>query len=119
MRWLNGGSSFTWSSERDGWGHPYPGPRTGGPARLVTPGAFDAAIVAIDTTSGWVYYSASPDNPTQSYLYRSPLRGPARAERITPANEPGSHDYSISPGGRWAFNIWSSFGVPPQAELVR
>ena len=119
MRWLNGGSAFTWSSERDGWRHLYQVPRSGGPARLVTPGAFDAAIVSIDTTSGWVYYSASPDNPTQSYLYRSPLRGTSRAERITPANEPGSHQYSISPGGRWAFHGWSSFGVPVQADLVR
>ncbi|HJQ12917.1 MAG TPA: S9 family peptidase [Gemmatimonadaceae bacterium] len=119
MRWLNGGAAFTWSSERDGWRHLYQVPRSGGPARLVTPGAFDAAIVAIDTTSGWVYYSASPDNPTQAYLYRSPLRGSARAERITPANEPGSHQYSISPGGRYAFHGWSSFGVPLQADLVR
>jgi len=119
MRWLDGGSAFTWSSERDGWRHLYQIPRTGGTARLVTPGAFDAAIVSIDTTSGWVYYSASPDNPTQSYLYRSPLRGSARAERITPSNEPGSHDYSISPGGRFAFHTWSSFGVPPTTELVR
>lgn len=119
MRWLNGGAAFTWSSERDGWRHLYQIPRSGGPARLVTPGAFDAAIVSIDTTAGWVYYTASPDNPTQSYLYRSPLRGSARAERITPANEPGSHGYSISPGGRWAFHSWSSFGVPPVKELVR
>lgn len=118
MRWLDGGSSFTWSSERDGWRHLYQVPRSGGPARLVTPGAFDAAIVAIDTTSGWVYYSASPDNPTQSYLYRSPLRGSARVERITP-NQPGTHYYTISPGGRYAFHSWSSFGVPYQFELVR
>jgi dipeptidyl-peptidase 4 len=118
LRWLNGGSAFTWSSERDGWRHLYQVPRSGSPPRLITPGAFDAAIVAIDTTSGWVYYAASPDNPTQSYLFRSSLRGPARAERITPANEPGSHDYSISPGGRWAFHTWSSFGVPPVTDLV-
>ena len=118
LRWLNGGSAFTWSSERDGWRHLYQVPRSGSPPRLITPGAFDAAIVAIDTTSGWVYYAASPDNPTQSYLYRSSLTGPARAERITPANEPGSHDYSISPGGRWAFHTWSSFGVPPVTDLV-
>ncbi|MGZ3502860.1 MAG: prolyl oligopeptidase family serine peptidase, partial [Gemmatimonadaceae bacterium] len=118
LRWLNGGSAFTWSSERDGWRHLYQVPRSGSPPRLITPGAFDAAIVAIDTTSGWVYYAASPDNPTQSYLYRSSLKGPARAERITPANEPGSHYYSISPGGRWAFHTWSSFGVPPVTDLV-
>jgi dipeptidyl-peptidase-4 len=125
LRWLNGGSAFTWVSERDGWRHLYQVPRSGGPPRLVTPGPFDiggfffsGAIAAIDTAAGWVYYSASPDNATQAYLYKSPLGGPARAERITPANEPGSHDYSISPGARWAIHTYSSFGVPPVTELI-
>jgi len=33
MRWLDGGASFTWSSERDGWRHLYQIPRAGGTAR--------------------------------------------------------------------------------------
>ena len=119
LYWLRKGSTFTWVSERDGWRHLYIVPRTGTPPRLITSGSFDVGSIALDTLAGWAYYSASPDNPTQSYLYRSPLTGSGRAERITPANEPGSHEYSISPGGHWAFHTWSSFGVPPTTELVR
>ncbi len=126
LLWLSDGKAFTWASERDGWRHLYTVPRNGGSPALLTPGAFDAgafffdaAIVALDTAGGWVYYGASPGNATQSYLYRSPLRGPARSERVTPANQPGSHDYSVSPGAHWAFHTYSSFGVPPVTELVR
>ncbi len=126
LRWLKGGSEFTWVSERDGWRHLYIAPRSGGSAALRTPGGFDiggvffqGAIAALDTTGGWVYYSASPGNATQSYLYRSPLRGPARVDRITPTGQRGSHEYAVAPGAHWAFHTYSSFGVPPVTELVR
>lgn len=126
LRWLKGGTGFTWVSERDGWRHLYTIPRNGGSAQLITPGRFDVggfffqgAIVALDTTAEWVYFSASPDNATRTFLYRSRLSGPARVERITPASQPGSHDYSVAPGAHWAFHTYSSFGVPPVTELVR
>jgi len=37
------------------------------------------------------------------------------------ASDPGlgGRSGTISPGGRWAFHTWSSFGVPWKAELVR
>ena len=126
LRWLKGGSEFTWVSERDGWRHIYKIPRSGGSPQLLTPGRFDVggfffqdAIVALDTTAGWFYYSASPDNATQSYLYRSRLDGPVSVERVTPANKPGTHEYSVAPGAHWALDTYSSFGVPPVTELVR
>ena len=39
LRWINGGKSFTWISERDGWRHLYVISRDGSKSRLVTPGA--------------------------------------------------------------------------------
>ena len=126
LLWLKGGTEFTWVSERDGWRHLYSVPRTGGPPRVITPGRFDVggfffqgAIAALDTTAGWLYFSASPDNATQAYLYRSPLNGLGRVERLTPLSQPGSHDYSVAPGAHWAFHTYSSFGVPPVTELIR
>ena len=40
---------------------------------------------AIDDKGGWLYYIASPDNPTQRYLWRARLDGKGKAERVTPA----------------------------------
>jgi hypothetical protein len=38
----------------------------------------------IDTTSGYVYYIASPNNYLQKYLYRSKLDGSGVAEKSNP-----------------------------------
>ena len=58
-------------------------------------------------------------NPTQLYLYRAPLDGSSAEQRVTPANEPGTHGYGIAPSGRFAMHTYSTFGVPPMTELVR
>jgi len=120
LEWFDQGRAFTWVSERDGWRHVYVIPREGGAPRLVTRGDFDViSIQAIDEAGGWVYYIASPDNPTERYLYRSRIDGTGRHERLTPMDEAGNHSYTIAPGAAYAFHTWSSFGVPPRTELVR
>ena len=65
-----------------------------------------------------MYHYASPQNPTQLYLYRTSLKRPGVTTRVTPADEPGTHSYSISPNGRYAIHAWSSFGSPPTVELI-
>jgi dipeptidyl-peptidase 4 len=120
LEWLNRGARFTWVSERDGWRHVYSVSRDGRDVRLITPGAYDVDHVAqIDAADGWLYYVASPDNPTQRYLYRTRLDGSGPAERLTPANEPGYHTYSLAPGGHLAVHGYSRFGVPPVSEMIR
>jgi dipeptidyl-peptidase-4 len=92
--------------------------RDSGKAQAVTSGDFD--IVSVDRITPdekWVYFIASPDNATQRYLYRAPLDGTARGERLTP-NQPGTHSYTISPNGEWAFHTYSSFDVPPAFDVV-
>jgi dipeptidyl-peptidase 4 len=118
--WLEGGKAFTWVSERDGWKHVYVVSRDGKSVRLVTKGAFDVMdIQGIDTKGGWLYYIASPDNPTQRYLFRSRLDGKGKAERLSPKQEPGTHAYDRSPDFRYAIENYSSFGSPPRIRLVR
>jgi dipeptidyl-peptidase-4 len=116
--WINQGREFLVLSERDGWRHLYRVPRDTGKAQLVTRGEFD--VVTLDRVTPdekWIYFIASPDNPTQRYLYRTRLDGTAAPERLTP-NVPGTHSYTISPGGEWAFHNYSSFDVPPVSEVV-
>lgn len=120
LYWIDGGKDFTWVSEKDGWRHVYVVSRDGKHVTLATPGPFDVVSVEhVDpTTSGWIYYIASPDNATQRYLYRSRLNGTGRAERLTPAADSGWNSYQISRDAKWAFQTHSAFGSPPTVTLV-
>ena len=129
LRWLDGGKSFTWVSERGGWRHLDVVSRDGKTSRDVTPGTFDIVnpgylfgepfVLGTDEASGTVYFTASPDNPTQLYLYRARLDGQGTPTRVTPVSQAGTHGYDIAPGGRWAIHVFSSFGTPPVIDLVR
>ena len=128
LRWVDGGKSFTWISERDGWRHLYVISRDGKKTRLVTKGAFDLHspgsafgdpfVTGVDSAKGLIYYTASPENATQLYLYRSRLDGKGKPERVTPKNQSGYHLYRISRDGRWALHTYSSFGTPPIVDIV-
>jgi dipeptidyl-peptidase 4 len=118
--WIEKGQRFLWLSERDGWQHLYTVERDDGSLAILTPGAYDAIDIAgLDEKQGWAYFIASPDNPTQRYLYRASLDGHGPVERITPKDQVGTHSYDISKDGRWAFHTYSRFGQPPVIELVR
>ena len=83
--WLDNDQSFTWTSERDGWLHLYKVSRDGKKMDLITKGDFDVVrINRIDPKSGYVYYIASPEKPTERYLYQKPPRWQRGAERISP-----------------------------------
>jgi dipeptidyl-peptidase-4 len=119
FHWVDEGRQFVWLSERNGWQHAYLVSRGGEKITQITKGAFDAiSLEAVDEKGGWLYYLASPDNPTQRYLYRVPLRG-GSSERVTPADLPGTHAYSISPDARWALHTYSTFGGPPITAVVQ
>jgi len=119
LTFVNGGQDIVWLSERTGWSHVYLFPRSGGAPRPVTSGAFDVlSVLGVDKTGGWVYYVASPENPTQRYLYRASLTRRAPPQRLTPATRPGGHGYNLSPSFRFAVHTYSRFGVPPTISLV-
>ena len=119
LRFLNGGKEILWESERSGWTQLYLMPKDGGVPRPLTSGEFDVlGVQRVDTIGKWVYYIASPDNPTQRYLFRISYAKRGPAERITPTTEPGFHTYNMSPGGRYAVHVYSRFGVPPTTTLV-
>jgi dipeptidyl-peptidase-4 len=119
-RWLENGQRFLWLSERDGWQHIYAVTGTNQAITRLTPGAFDAIRIAgVDEKLGWVYFIASPDNPTQRYLYRAALDGRGLVERVSPNDQLGTHSYEMSPDGAWAFHTYARFGQPPLVELVR
>ena len=119
LDWVGKDKGLVWLSERDGWRHAYVFSRATGKPQLVTNFAADiASLNAVDNKDGWLYVKASPDNSTQSYLYRSRLDGSGSPERVTPLDQPGSHYYNISPDGEWAFHSYSSFNLPWVTDLV-
>jgi dipeptidyl-peptidase-4 len=120
VSWLQHGKEFTWVSERDGWKHVYAVSPDRGSVRLITRGDFDVLEVkGVDDKAGWLYYVASPDNPTQKYLFRSRLDGKGTPQRISPKAEPGTHVYDRSPNYRYAIENYSRLGAPPVIRLVR
>ena len=120
VKWVHGGKDFLWLSEQDGWRHVYLISSDGKRSALVTPGDYDVVeVLGADAGEQWIYFMASPENPTQRYLYRARLDGKGKAERITPANQPGAHSYHASPDMKWAIHTYSTFDTPPVTDLVR
>jgi len=117
IHWLNG-QEFVWISEKDGWRHAYRVQKDDGHEQLITHFNGDILEVAsVDAAGGWIYFTASPENATQRYLYRSKLDGTG-VERLTPSNQPGTHSYNVSPDYHWAFHTYSTFDRPPVVDLI-
>jgi dipeptidyl-peptidase-4 len=73
---------------------------------------------AIDEANGYVYFTASPENALQQYLYRVNLKGDGNAELISSANQKGTHTYQISPTGLFAKHGFSNITTMPSEEWV-
>ncbi|WP_426670018.1 DPP IV N-terminal domain-containing protein [Mucilaginibacter sp. McL0603] len=117
--WLKSGKEFIWVSEKDGWRHIYK-ISTDGKETLITKGNYDMIrLNCIDEADGYVYFTASPDNATQKYLFRVKLNGSSKnPERLTPTNLPGTHNYNISPNGKIAMHSFSNSYTMAQNEVV-
>jgi dipeptidyl-peptidase-4 len=117
--WIDHGKSFIWQSEKDGWMHIYKIDRDGRET-LLTKGNYDMiSINLVDEAAGVIYFIASPDNPTQKYLYSVKLDGSSNTpNRITPMNEPGTHNYEITPNGKIAQHSFSNHYTPNARETI-
>ena len=119
LTWIRDGKAFVVVKEKDGWRHAFLWSRKGKGLSLLTPGEYDIIDRGvIDESGGWYYFYASPDNGTEKHLYRVPLDGSGKLERITPEDQPGTHGYDFSPDAKWAFHTFSTPDSPPRVELV-
>jgi len=117
FQYLKDGETFTWVSQKSGWKAAY---RIKNSKEIqLTPVDYDMVhVVLIDEKGGYLYFMASPDNATQNYLYRTKMNGKGKAERLTPVNQSGTHNYDISPNGKFAKHTYSSAETPPITELI-
>ncbi|MFD2933203.1 S9 family peptidase [Spirosoma flavum] len=117
--WLEGGKSFVWVSEKDGWRHLYRVNVDGKKEINLTPGGYDIATIShIDEATNLIYFIASPDNTNQRYLYRTRLDGKGKAERVTPTGQAGTHGYTVSPNGRLAQHTFTNYQTPLAREWI-
>ncbi len=117
FQYLKDGKTFTWVSEKSGWRAAYL--INNGKETQITPKDSDMVSVSlIDERNGWLYFMASPDDATQRYLYRTKLNGKGKTKRLSPANQPGTHSYSIAPNGKYARHTYSKAGVPPITDII-
>lgn len=118
-KWLKKGSSFLWVSEKDGWRHIYLMSRDCKTETLLTKGEYDIMDVsAVDEKGNYVYFTASPDNATQQYLYRIKMDGKSKMECLSAATEKGTHDYDISPNGLYAQHDFSNANTAPAENWI-
>ncbi|MBP7554864.1 MAG: S9 family peptidase [Chitinophagaceae bacterium] len=118
-KWINNGKEFLVISEKDGWRHLYRVSTKDGKEQLVTVGNYDMiSLKTVDEKGGYVYFMASPDNSTQQYLYRILLNGKGKLELLSPADQKGSHNYTLSPNGKYASHNFSNHRNQSVSEWV-
>jgi dipeptidyl-peptidase 4 len=119
LRWINNGKELLWISEKDGWRHIYLLDRSG-KETLITKGNYDIIQMnAVDEKNGLIYFLASPNNATQQYLFKISLNGNGDLEKISPASEQGTHNYSISSNSLYASHNFSNIKNERLSEWVR
>ena len=118
--WVNKGQDFLWVSEKDGWRHIYKISRDGKTVGLLTKGNYDIGkIVAIDEATNNIYFTASPNNATQLYLYKVRINTPKdEPELVTAPALKGTHQYAVSPTGKIARHSFSNYNTPPVTEWI-
>ncbi|HKK43102.1 MAG TPA: prolyl oligopeptidase family serine peptidase, partial [Bacteroidales bacterium] len=117
--WMDNGHSILWTTEKDGWRHMYRVSLEGKPEQLITKGDFDVIdFECLDMKKGYLYYTASPYNATQKYLYRTKLNGKGKNELLTPEILKGTNSYSISPNAKYAFHSFSNITTRPSREFI-
>ena len=118
FNWINGGKEFLWLSEKDGWRHVYR-IALDGQQKLITKGPYDVMdIRGIDEKNNRLYFAASPENATQKYLFSIALDGSGKETQISPTGQSGTHNYSVSPGGSFAYHSFSNAQTKPVSEWV-
>jgi dipeptidyl-peptidase-4 len=129
-KWINKGQDFIWISEKDGWRHIYKISRDGKTETLLTKGNFDIdEISCIDENNNYIYFTASPANATQLYLYRVRIENKTgildklkknkdEAELVSAENLAGTHSYNISPNGKYASHSFSNYNTQPVKEWI-
>ena len=118
-KFINNGKEFLYTTEKDGWSHIYRFDINKKSEYVVTKGEYDVVKpLAYDEKNEDVYFIASPENPTERYLYKTSARGNGELTKISPAVLEGSHNYQISTKAKYAFHSFSNYFTRPMQAIV-
>jgi dipeptidyl-peptidase-4 len=132
--WINSGKDFIWVSEKDGWRHIYKISRDGKTEVALTTGLYDIEeIKCIDEANNLIYFTGSPYNATQLYLYKVNIERPSLIKRIFGGGNvtkeefdpvfangrDGTHGYQVSPNGKFALHTFSNHNTRPVQEWIK
>ena len=118
-KFINEGKEFLYTTEKDGWSHIYRFNINSKSEYLVTKGDYDVVKpLAYDEKNEMVYFIASPENPTERYLYKTSAKGNGSLNRVTPNVLEGSHNYQISTKAKYAFHSFSNYFTRPMQAIV-
>lgn len=114
---MEDGSGFILRSYRDDWDNLYYYGWDGSLITRLTDVDWRVrSISRVDEKRGVVYFTGTGDESTESHLFMVKLNGKGFT-RLT--DLPGSHSVSISPGGKYLIDSWSSVTTPPAVALLK
>ena len=117
---INDGKHFIWHSERDGWRNLYRIATDGSVVTNLTPGGFDIVqMLAFNENNNEIFFTASPDNVAQRYLYKASLDGSAKPQKITPQMYAGHNHYYMSKDTSNALHTHSAVLTPSSERTIR
>ena len=118
-KFINEGKEFLYTTEKDGWSHIYRFDINKKTEYLVTNGEYDVIKpLAYDEKNDDIYFIASPEDPTERYLYKTSIKGDGDLIRVTPRILEGSHNYQISTKSKYAFHSFSNYFTKPMQAVV-
>ncbi|MBA80876.1 DPP IV N-terminal domain-containing protein [Leeuwenhoekiella sp.] len=109
--------AFLRMTENDAWRHINKIDFKTGKKTLLTPGDYDVAAFYTATDKN-VYFSDSPEDPAQRYLFEASLKGKGKPKRLTPAEFNGINTYQIAPNGKYAIHNHTNVNTPATTRLI-
>ncbi|MFC2123662.1 S9 family peptidase [Bacteroidota bacterium] len=126
LYFLEHSNQFIWASERTGFMHLYLYDLSGNLVNQITSGDWTLAsssdafwvrksISHVDENNGHIYYLSLKNSSLEKHLYRINLDG-KNPVQIT-QNEPGTHETSFSPDGRYYQDKYSDNHTPGSIKI--
>lgn len=113
------GKYVFFTSEKDGWNHIYKLSLVDKSEVNLTQGDYDVIdIKGINGETGDIFFTASPDNAAQRYLYKVNYKTSSLLEKVTPEGNEGTNTYNISPDGKYAVHSFSNANTPRTIDLI-